>query len=273
LKIDQIASDQEGVAAEEALILRGPQPGQLNVYKDALERLNASIAFKSSDRDSLDTARLVETGAKKLTSLYTKLVAECSSGSTPGPTTALSPVSISSELMNTLQPLVAFLRTLPQPSTHPSHPAASSIFNTLREAQKGYADMRGNWVKRCLEGQGKRVLDRADTIDVVLSGKEFGDWVRSLLDFAEVAFSPYALHFHHITHWCFLGRARESLGPGPTLVLSNHRANLPDPLNTASHPLCYQPLKPHISHQAFAPKIQFPGSQCLRCSLISTTSF
>jgi exocyst complex protein 7 len=185
LKIDQIASDQEGVAAEEALILRGPQPGQLNVYKDALERLNASIAFKSSDRDSLDTARLVETGAKKLTSLYTKLVAECSSGSTPGPTTALSPVSISSELMNTLQPLVAFLRTLPQPSTHPSHPAASSIFNTLREAQKGYADMRGNWVKRCLEGQGKRVLDRADTIDVVMSGKEFGDWVRSLLDFAE----------------------------------------------------------------------------------------
>ncbi|TFK95285.1 Cullin repeat-like-containing domain protein [Pterulicium gracile] len=185
VKIDQLASDQEGVAAEEALILRGPQTGQLGLYKDALERLNASIAFKSSDADSLETARLIETGAKKLTVLYTKLVAECSSGSTPGPTAALEPPPIPDDVLATLTPLVAFLRTLPQPSTHPSHPASASILSTLKEAQKGYADMRGNWVKRCLEGAGKRVMDRMDTVDVLVSGREFGAWVEALLDFAE----------------------------------------------------------------------------------------
>ena len=37
------------------LISLRPQPGQFDAYKDALERLNASIAFKSLDRDSRDT--------------------------------------------------------------------------------------------------------------------------------------------------------------------------------------------------------------------------
>ena len=36
-----------------------PQPGQLEVYKDVLERLNASIAFKSLDRDLRDTVSFV----------------------------------------------------------------------------------------------------------------------------------------------------------------------------------------------------------------------
>jgi exocyst complex protein 7 len=74
IKIDEIASNQEGIAAEEVLILRGyvvhpaevdpllqrsisPQPGLFNVYQDALGRLNATIAFKDSDRDSRDTVR------------------------------------------------------------------------------------------------------------------------------------------------------------------------------------------------------------------------
>lgn len=73
-KIDDVASNRDGIAAEESLILRGyvviiqmfivdlpyssPQAGQLDAYKEALERLNATIAFKSSS-DSRETARRV----------------------------------------------------------------------------------------------------------------------------------------------------------------------------------------------------------------------
>ncbi|KAJ7493648.1 Cullin repeat-like-containing domain protein [Mycena latifolia] len=185
LKIDEVASNQEGIAAEEALILRGPQPGQLPVYQEALERLNASIAFKSSDRDTLDTARLVETGAKKLTQLYTKLVAEASTGSTPAPNTEVSAAPFAPAILGTLRPLVAFMRTLPLPASHPSHPAAPAILSTLKDAQKGYADMRGTWSRKCLEAQGKRVVDRADTVDSIVAGKEFARWVESLMSVAD----------------------------------------------------------------------------------------
>ncbi|KAF9490346.1 exocyst complex component, exo70 subunit [Pleurotus eryngii] len=185
LKIDEVASNQEGIAAEEALILRGPQSGQLDVYTDALERLNAGIAFKSSDRDLADTARLVETGAKKLTLMYTKLVAEGSSGSTPPPGADLRSAPFPTSLLTALDPVVSFLRSLPLPATHPSHPAAPSIMSTLKDAQRGYADMRGTWSCKCLETQAKRVLDRADTIDSILAGKEFGDWVESLITIAD----------------------------------------------------------------------------------------
>ncbi|KAF9072260.1 exocyst complex component exo70 subunit [Rhodocollybia butyracea] len=185
LKIDEVASNHEGTAAEEALILKGPQPGQFEVYKDALERLNASIAFKSSDQDSLNTARLVETGAKKLSQLYTKLIAEGSSGATPAPGVEIVKASFPDNLHDDLQPLVFFLRTLPVPSTHPSHPAASAILATLKDAQRGYADMRGTWAKKCLETQGKRVVDRADTVEPITTGKELGSWVQSLFMVAQ----------------------------------------------------------------------------------------
>ncbi|KAJ6529055.1 Cullin repeat-like-containing domain protein [Mycena vulgaris] len=185
LKIDEVASNQEGIAAEEALILRGPQPGQLLVYQEALERLNASIAFKSSDRDSLDTARLVETGAKKLVQLYTKLVAEASTGSTPAPNTEVSAAPFASPILGTLRPLVAFMRTLPLPASHPSHAAAPAILSTLKDAQKGYADMRGTWSRKCLEAQGKRIVDRADTVDPIIAGTDFARWVESLMSVAD----------------------------------------------------------------------------------------
>ncbi|KAJ7918299.1 Cullin repeat-like-containing domain protein [Mycena leptocephala] len=158
LKIDEVASNQEGIAAEEALILRGPQPGQLPVYQEALERLNASIAFKASDRGSLDTARLVETGAKKLTQLFTKLVAEASTGSTPPPNTEITAAPFAPALLNTLRPLIAFMRTLPLPASHP---------------------------RKCLETQGKRVIDRAESMDSIVAGKDFGRWVESLLSVAD----------------------------------------------------------------------------------------
>ena len=78
-KIDEAASNQEGIAVEEALILRGcvvipftlntptkfktffsssPQPDQLDAYTDALERLNASIAFGSAEENQRDTVGL-----------------------------------------------------------------------------------------------------------------------------------------------------------------------------------------------------------------------
>lgn len=57
--------------------------------------------------------------------------------------------------------------------------------STLKDAQRGYADMRGTWSRKCLETQAKRVLDRADTIDSILAGKEFGDWVESLITIAD----------------------------------------------------------------------------------------
>jgi hypothetical protein len=38
--------------------LNSPQSGQINVYKDALERLNTSIAFNASDLDLAKAVRL-----------------------------------------------------------------------------------------------------------------------------------------------------------------------------------------------------------------------
>jgi exocyst complex protein 7 len=134
----------------------------------------------------LSQAHLVETGAKKLAQLYTTLVAEGSSGVAPAPGTARVSTSFPSSLLANLSPLVSFLQTLPLPSTHPSHPAAPAILSTLTEAQKGYADMRGNWSVKCLEGQGKRLVTRADTIDAIATGIDFGQWVQSLLVVAEV---------------------------------------------------------------------------------------
>lgn len=56
IKIDEVTSSREDIEAEEALILRGPQPDKLSLYTDALERLNTSIAFKGSDAETSDSA-------------------------------------------------------------------------------------------------------------------------------------------------------------------------------------------------------------------------
>ena len=81
---------------------------------------------------------------------------------------------------------MTFLRTLPLPATHPSHPAAAGIQSALKDAQKGYGDMRGAWVRKCLETFGKRLVDRADTIDGVSAGQEVGKWTENMLSVAEV---------------------------------------------------------------------------------------
>ena len=128
----------------------------------------------------------METGAKKLAQLYTKLVAEGSSGSPPVGGLEFIPPQFPGDLFTSLQPLVAFLRTLPTPTTHPSHPAASAIQATLKEAQRGYADMRGTWNQKGLETYGKRVIVRAETIDSIAAGREFAKWVDNLMIVAEV---------------------------------------------------------------------------------------
>ncbi len=106
-----------------------------------------------------------------------------------GPEFVPSPFPTS--VKQSLLPVVSFLRSLPLPATHPSHPAAPGIQATLKEAQKGYADMRGSWIRKCLENYGRRVVDRAETIDGVASGRELGTWVANLLNVAEVCGSAY----------------------------------------------------------------------------------
>lgn len=80
--------------------------------------------------------------------------------------------------------------------------------------------MRGNWVKRCLEGAGKRVMDRMDTVDVLVSGREFGAWVEALLDFAEVRRLIFSFALPYLT------------------VVTPHRRNTPlSPPSPRFHPL------------------------------------
>ncbi|KAH7105240.1 Cullin repeat-like-containing domain protein [Auriculariales sp. MPI-PUGE-AT-0066] len=178
--IDRLVSDQDGVAAEEALILKGPQPERLHIYIEALERLAASIAFKPSAPSSLDTARLIETGGKKLAKLFTTLTTEASTGAAVTGAD-LAPPPFPDHLFDTLGPLVITLRSLPLPATHPSHPAAPGIQTVLSEAQRGYAATRGKWITRCLEVPARRVIDRSETIPGPVAGGELGQWVRAML--------------------------------------------------------------------------------------------
>ena len=128
----------------------------------------------------------METGAKRLAQLYTQVVAEGSSGAALAPGSESMISSFPSSLLPALSPVVYFLRTLPIPTTHPSHPAAAAIFATLKEAQLGYADMRGNWTVKCLEGQGRRIAARAESMDPLTTGTNFRDWVELVLSTADV---------------------------------------------------------------------------------------
>ena len=85
-----------------------------------------------------------QTGAQKLTYLYTKVVEEGSSVVTPVPgAEMMAPLPLFP--LPSLSPVANFLCTLPVPSTHPTHPAAQVILTILKEGQRGYAYMRGNW--------------------------------------------------------------------------------------------------------------------------------
>ena len=76
-RIEDLSNNQQDIAADESLILRGsvhsltmlfvpwpwfsPQPGQIGIYKDALERLNSSIAFNASDTDLVQIVSVSQT--------------------------------------------------------------------------------------------------------------------------------------------------------------------------------------------------------------------
>ena len=149
----------------------------------------------------------METGAVKLTQMYTKLVAEASSGIPPARSsfdmdTTSSLVPFPDDIIATLTPLVSFLRTLPLPATHPSHPAAAAIQRALTDAQRGYADMRGAWTKRCLEGEAKRAVEgrgvgytmTENTEEIgVKEGYAFAGFVISVLNVAEVRLAYFSM--------------------------------------------------------------------------------
>jgi hypothetical protein len=137
-------------------------------------------------------ARIVETGATKVTQLYTKMVAEGSAGIPPGgPEFSFTPFDPSLRLQ--LTPIVAFLRTLPLPATHPNHPAALAIQSTLRDAQRSHGEMRGIWSRKCLEPHCKRLLERSETMDGVRAGRDVGRWVQNMLTVAEVLLNTSSL--------------------------------------------------------------------------------
>lgn len=53
--------------------------------------------------------------------------------------------------------------------------------------------MRGTWSRKALEMHSRRVIDRAETLDGVAAGKEFGIWVDNLLKVTEVPFLAIVL--------------------------------------------------------------------------------
>jgi exocyst complex protein 7 len=78
------------------------------------------------------------------------------------------------------------LRSLPVPSTHPTHPAAPAILKYLKDAQHQYAETRGKWAVKVLEVGGRRVIDRADNDDGIAVGKTLGEWIGSFVTLLEV---------------------------------------------------------------------------------------
>ncbi|KDN37796.1 hypothetical protein RSAG8_09951, partial [Rhizoctonia solani AG-8 WAC10335] len=191
--INSMASQKQDVVAEENLVLRGPKSGQLHLYVDALERLNANIAFQSGDPRAKEISRLVETGAKKLCQLYTKTVAEATARPAIDPTNYLQSLdnfpTIDETAMDKLTPVVDALRKSPTPATHPSHPGAAAILAVIQEAQAGYADMRSQWCKKAVDGGIRRILAAADTgTDRIAVGREFGIWVDGMLAMADAEY-------------------------------------------------------------------------------------
>ncbi|QRW05322.1 exocyst complex protein exo70 [Ceratobasidium sp. AG-Ba] len=191
--INAMASEKQDVVAEENLVLKGPKAGELHIYVDALEKLNANIAFQTGDPRAREMARLVETGAKKLCQLYTKLVAEANAYPAIDPTNYLNASdalpTIDEAIFEKLVPVVDALRKSPTPTTHPSHPGSSAILAVIQEAQVGYADMRSQWCKKSVDSGIRRVLAAADTgTDRIAVGHEFGTWVSGMLLLADAEY-------------------------------------------------------------------------------------
>lgn len=164
--------------------------------------------------------------------------------------------SFPSSLLPTLSPVVTFLRTLPLPSTHPSHPAAGAILATLKEAQQGYADMRGNWSVKCLEGQGKRLVVRAETVDALMTGREFREWVELMLGTAEVC--SFLLSVLPALSFSLPGRIQAPPRAESTFKPSNGRICIWNTHGTDPQVIQLGPYTTHRPHQEVSVQIQLP---------------
>ena len=202
-------------------------------------------------------ARLVETGAKKLAQLFTKIVAAGSSGN-PYAGSEFQFSLFPREELATLQPLVKVLRGLPLPATHPSHPAAAGILSALKDAQRGYAEMRGNWARKCLEVYGRRVVDRAETTDGISAGVELGKWTRNLLDVIEVGFSGWnvALSLPHLPS----GRIQPPHPAGPTSWPSTFPFYLHRSSHASNHSLQFDAVFTFRPNQALVTQVHLSRS-------------
>lgn len=154
-------------------------------------------------------------------------------------------------------PVVTFLRTLPLPPTHPSHPAAPAIQATLKEAQKGYADMRGAWGRKCLEQYGRRVVDRAETLDGVAAGQEFGAWLDNMLSVAEVT----DLHAGVASTSDYsIDRVRFIDGIGTSPESSGSRDDVLNTDNTSHWSILINPLVAWVTYQEISTQVRVLGT-------------
>lgn len=163
--------------------------------------------------------------------------------------------SFPSSLLPTLSPVVNFLRTLPLPATHPSHPASATILATLKEAQQGYAEMRGNWSVKCLEGQGKRLVARAESVDSLQTGREFRDWVELMLGTAEAS-SPVSLRKRKLTF--YTGRIQTSSRTQPSIKPTNGVVSFRNAHGPHSQIVQHGAYATHQPRQEIFTQVQFP---------------
>ncbi|KAJ7653705.1 hypothetical protein DFH06DRAFT_1133838 [Mycena polygramma] len=65
-----------------------------------------------------------------------------------------------------------------------AHPPPAGVASVASRHARDHVDAQGR-AEGCLEGLGKRVIDRADTVDSIVADKDFGRWVESLLSVAD----------------------------------------------------------------------------------------
>jgi exocyst complex component 7 len=91
--------------------------------------------------------------------------------------------------------------------------------------------MRGTWCRKCIEGSGRRILDRIESIDDITAAREVGKWVESLITVAEVQSS--CLHLNLLTFFQIEYTLLSDLSPmANPQALASAYATLLNPLLT-----------------------------------------
>ncbi|KAF8153575.1 hypothetical protein K438DRAFT_1987540 [Mycena galopus ATCC 62051] len=104
-------------------------------------------------------------------------------------------------VLRTLRLLVAFMRTLPLPTSHPSHQAAPASMSILKDAPKVYANMHRTWSRKYPEAhegaaQAWHLLRRHRRLD--RCGKDF----RPGVDFESESRLSVVDEYKHIKELC-----------------------------------------------------------------------